>query len=93
MKKLLCVCLVSIVITSCAEKAVAASPVLSDSEKLVQGKTIFENSCNRCHELPTPTDFSSVEWVGIMNAMAPKAKLSEEQHQWVYNYVVSVPKK
>ena len=37
-------------------------------------------------------DIPSVQWVGIMNSMAPKAKLNDEQHQWVYDYVVSVKK-
>jgi hypothetical protein len=28
-----------------------------------------------------------------MNSMAPKAKLTDEQHQWVYDYIVSVKNK
>ncbi|MDH6251417.1 cytochrome c2 [Chryseobacterium sp. H1D6B] len=67
-------------------------PVNISSEKLAQGKTIFENSCGRCHDLPEPTKHTSVQWVGIMNAMAPKAKLNDEQHQMVYDYIVSVKK-
>jgi hypothetical protein len=27
-----------------------------------------------------------------MNSMAPKAKLTDDQHQWVYDYIVSVKK-
>lgn len=78
---------------SCTPKSVpAAESETSNAEKLAQGKTIFENSCGKCHDLPDPTAHSSVDWVGIMNAMAPKAKLTEEQHQLVYDYVVSVKK-
>lgn len=86
----------SILLASCTPKSapVAEAPrsATSTAEQMAQGKTIFENSCNRCHKLYEPTQFTAVEWVGIMNAMAPKAKLTEQQHQWVYDYVVSVKK-
>ncbi|MCS3532283.1 cytochrome C [Chryseobacterium sp. JUb7] len=85
----------AIALTSCTPKAsTAAAPSLavSTAEQIAQGKTIFENSCGRCHKLPDPTAHTSVQWVGIMNSMAPKAKLTDEQHQWVYDYVVSVKK-
>lgn len=98
MKKLIgSALLAAFFITSCTPKstAVATAPVAATStaEQLAQGKTIFENSCKKCHKLYNPDDFTSVEWVGIMNAMAPKAKLSEEQHQWVYDYIVSAKTK
>ncbi|KIC62428.1 c-type cytochrome [Chryseobacterium taiwanense] len=84
----------TILLVSCTSKAPVAksAPIASTStpEQIAQGKTIFENSCGRCHKLPDPTSHSSVQWVGIMNSMAPKAKLTDEQHQWVYDYVVSV---
>lgn len=78
-------------LASCTQKPVTATgPATSTMDRLAQGKTIYENSCARCHDLPEPTAHNSVEWVGIMNSMAPKAKLNEEQHQMVYDYVVSV---
>ena len=78
---------------SCTPKSVpVAKTATTEVDKLAQGKTIYENSCGKCHALPVPTDFTSVEWVGIMNAMAPKAKLNDAQHQLVYNYAVSVKK-
>ncbi|WP_419869502.1 c-type cytochrome [Chryseobacterium sp. CT-SW4] len=85
--------IIAVLLASCTQKAsVVTGPVSTSSEKLAQGKTIFENSCGRCHDLPEPTAHTSVQWVGIMNAMAPKAKLNDEQHQLVYDYVVSVKK-
>ena len=78
-------------ITSCTQKPAAiAGTKTYTAEYLAQGKTIFENSCGKCHDLPNPTDHTSIQWVGIMNSRAPKAKLNEEQHQIVYDYVVSV---
>lgn len=78
-------------LVSCTKKAIAQEETLK-AEKLAQGKVLFDNSCKKCHDLPVPTSFSSVQWVGIMNSMAPKAKLNEEQHQLVYDYIVSVKK-
>ena len=78
---------------SCTPKPTADSGTkTTTAEKLAAGKTIYENSCNRCHDLPEPTAHSAQEWVGIMNWMAPKAKLTAEQHALVYDYVVSVKK-
>ena len=79
---------------SCTPKpaVVASTSAVGTADRLAQGKTIYENSCKRCHDLPNPTDHTSVEWVGIMNSMAPKAKLNQEQHEMVYDYVVSVKK-
>jgi cytochrome c2 len=96
MKKLIAVAsFAAVLLGSCTPKAsTATAPTVATStaEQIAQGKTIFENSCGRCHELPDPTSHTSVQWVGIMNSMAPKAKLTDEQHQWVYDYIVSVKK-
>lgn len=85
--------LVIIFTVSCTPKpkVVEDSKTLS-AEHLAMGKTIFENSCARCHDLPNPAAYSAQDWVGIMNSMAPKAKLTDEQHELTYNYVVSVRK-
>lgn len=98
MKKLIGTSLLAaLLFASCTPKAVATTTApaaaTSTSEQLAQGKTIFENSCKKCHGLPKPDDFTSVEWVGIMNSMAPKARLTDEQHQWVYDYIVSAKTK
>ncbi|MGZ5211307.1 MAG: c-type cytochrome [Kaistella sp.] len=80
-------------LSSCTPKpSVVEGTKTSTAENLALGKTVFENSCGRCHDLPNPTAHSAQDWVGIMNSMAPKAKLTDEQHQLVYNYIVSVKK-
>lgn len=85
---------IAILAASCTPKATATAtatptPIKSTEAQIAQGKIAFENSCGRCHKLPDPASHNSVQWVGIMNSMAPKAKLTEEQHQWVYDYIVS----
>lgn len=80
-------------LASCTPKTpVVMTPKEITPEYLAQGKTIYENACKRCHDLPNPTDHSAQDWVGIMNSMAPKARLNADQHQMVYDYVVSVKK-
>lgn len=71
---------------------ITAEAETNSAERLALGKTIYDNSCGKCHDLPKPTDHSAQDWVGIMNWMAPKANLNEEQKQMVYDYVVSVKK-
>ncbi|WP_353148184.1 cytochrome c [Chryseobacterium sp.] len=97
MKKLIAAAsFTAILLVSCTPKATtattAAGTATSTSEQIAQGKTIFENSCGKCHKLPDPASHNPVQWVGIMNAMAPKAKLTDDQHQWVYDYIISVNK-
>ena len=78
---------------SCAPKpAVVEGTKMKSVEYLAQGQTIFQNSCGKCHDLPNPADHSAQDWVGIMNRMAPKAKLTDPQHDMVFDYIVSAKK-
>ncbi|WP_294285744.1 cytochrome C [uncultured Chryseobacterium sp.] len=96
MKKLIFGIAVAIAFTvvSCGPKSVAVTgPKYTSSEQLAQGKSIFENSCNRCHKLPDPAKHDDQGWINTLSRMAPKAKLTDEQHQMVYDYLISVNKK
>ena len=73
---------------SCTQKGVASGN-LTKSESIAQGKVIFENSCGKCHDLPNPKSHTDAQWTGIVNAMAPKAKLSDAQGTMVYDYVTA----
>ncbi len=94
--KCLFLCLTIVIIgsaPSCTPRpAVVEGTNLSSVENIALGKTIFDNSCGKCHDLPNATDYSARDWVGIMNSMAPKAKLTDVQHEIVYNYLISVKK-
>lgn len=78
--------------SSTSDKVVGYSPSFTGKKQLTEGmiaegKTLFENSCAKCHALPSPKSFTDEKWVGIMNAMAPKSKLSDKQSELVYDYV------
>ncbi|PWN58666.1 cytochrome C [Chryseobacterium viscerum] len=84
----------SVFLVSCGPKSVAVTgPKYTSSEQLTQGKTIFENSCTKCHKLPEPTKHDNQGWINTLSRMAPKAKLTDDQHQMVYDYLISVNKK
>ena len=74
---------------SCSPKVQAEADNKFSEEYLAQGKTVFENSCARCHDLPNPSEHSNEAWTGILAEMAPKAKLNATQHEMVYNYIIS----
>ena len=78
-----------VLIISCTPKQGIPAVKARTAAELAKGKTVYDNSCGKCHDLPAPTDHSAQEWVGIMNAMAPKANLTDTQHQLVYDYIVS----
>jgi mono/diheme cytochrome c family protein len=63
---------------------VTANATLSD---LQQGRTLFVNNCQACHNLPNPDDYSKSGWSTILSAMAPRTALSSSQVTLVYKYV------
>ncbi len=94
MKKILfSAAVASIFMVSCARSNAVTGPKYTSAEKLTQGKTVFENSCNKCHALPEVTKHDDKGWMNTLSRMAPRAKLTDDQHQMVYDYLISVNKK
>ena len=54
---------------------------------LAAGEKTYNASCGRCHDLKAPAAYTTERWVGIMNWMAPKAKLDSMQKVQVLAYV------
>lgn len=85
---------VSFVVYSCGSTSTATSakPISASAkttENIAMGKNIYEANCGKCHELFSPTKFNDEKWVEVMNWMAPKAKLTDEQKAYAYLYVSS----
>lgn len=80
----------SLLLASCARSNAVTGPKYTSSDKLLQGKTIWENSCNKCHELMDPKKHDDQGWINTLSRMAPRAKLTADQHQMVYDYLISV---
>jgi PBP1b-binding outer membrane lipoprotein LpoB len=54
---------------------------------LQAGRTLFVNSCGRCHSLYSPDSYSAASWKSIVPGMASRAGLSSTQASQVIKYV------
>nr|WP_294777241.1 cytochrome c [uncultured Flavobacterium sp.] len=94
--KVLALAVLATIIYSCASKSsvpTAATPkeevkaAVTMTADLAEGKTLYENSCGRCHSLYKASDFNAEQWKPIVARMTPKARLNDEQGQKIYNYL------
>lgn len=94
-------CLLGVIVYSCKTQQ-TTSPTsetnsvianLSNEEMMKKGEDLFNLRCGRCHGLPTPSEHTVADWKPIMDAMAPKAKLTPEETNWVLAYVNANAKK
>jgi mono/diheme cytochrome c family protein len=54
------------------------------------GYEIYRGRCAGCHHLPLPTAHGEEKWRRAMQEMAPKAKLTPEEHDLVLRYILAV---
>ncbi|MBL7812446.1 MAG: hypothetical protein JNL57_09515 [Bacteroidetes bacterium] len=57
--------------------------------QLDNGNTIYHTDCKKCHDVPAETKFGEEKWGQILDAMAPKAKLTEPQKSDLKLYILS----
>jgi cytochrome c5 len=98
--KVMALAVLAVIIYSCASKSsvptaevpktpevkTVAAAVLTP--ELAEGKSLYENSCARCHRLYDAKEFSAEQWKPIVLRMQPKARLDDAQGQKIYNYLV-----
>ncbi len=98
-----------IVLAACTKKATPASSTSSTTttdavkteteikqpaaDLAVQGKGIYDTKCQRCHQGKQAANYTSVQWESILEKMAPRAKLTEEETKQVHAYVMAHAKK
>jgi cytochrome c5 len=71
-------------------QAVKAKNADITMETLEKGHSIYYGACTRCHGAKNITSRSEEEWPKILDKMAPRAKLTQEEKSAVYNYVMGV---
>ncbi|HXC06639.1 MAG TPA: hypothetical protein VNZ86_17905 [Bacteroidia bacterium] len=60
-------------------------------DQLKEGYRIYtEDACVSCHEPKNIYDYELGEWKDIMDEMARKAKISDQQKEVVYKYVLAI---
>lgn len=67
----------------------SANTVNMLTKELYESKNLFENSCNKCHRLYLPNEFSKEEWPRILHKMQRKAKLDDPQIAGIQVYINS----
>lgn len=80
------------ILTSCSSSKKVVAETKEEvklTPELAEGKLLFENNCGKCHKLFSPEDFSKEEWQPIVMRMQKKARITDEQRDLVYNYLVS----
>ncbi len=60
--------------------------------ELKKGRKLYVNNCAGCHQLYTPNKYNALAWQHNLDAMQPKAKISDEHKKLIYNYLVNAPK-
>lgn len=87
----------ALMVWSCSHKmspaATTAGNANTTPDAAALGQTTYNAKCGRCHELKTTTDYTADRWVGIMDAMAPKAQLTDAEKGNVLTYVKANAKK
>jgi hypothetical protein len=59
-------------------------------EDLVAGRAIYVEKCSGCHTLPLPESKSADAWPKVIDEMADRSKLSQEDRTRVLRYLVTV---
>lgn len=59
----------------------------------IEGQSIFNTKCGRCHGLKIASDYTVDRWISIMQVMAMKAHLTDIEKENVLAYVKANAKK
>lgn len=89
--KILALSVVAMVLYSCSSKSTIPTAEVPKekvlSPELAEGKSLYENSCGRCHQLYNAKDYSAEQWKPIVQRMRKKARLDDAQGLKIYNYL------
>jgi cytochrome c5 len=69
-------------------KPVAKNMVMLTRE-LYESKNLYENSCNKCHNIYVPSEFTKEQWPKILKSMQKNAELSDPQIAGILDYINS----
>ena len=58
-------------------------------DELKKGYELYTTRCNKCHGLKSPDSRTAEQWTKVLVSMAPKAKLTAEEKDLVYKYLVN----
>lgn len=64
------------------------SSEISMADMISKGESIFQNKCGNCHDLPKVKDHTPENWKPILLRMQKAAEISDNEREYVYNYIV-----
>ncbi|MEN9446954.1 MAG: hypothetical protein RJA25_243 [Bacteroidota bacterium] len=67
----------------------ATEPIKTTTLSMEQKGALYAASCVRCHRLVHPDEYTKDEWIGWLDKMAPKAKLTAEQKNHVFDFLAA----
>jgi len=62
-------------------------------EDLKKGRVTYVKNCASCHQLFLPKNFNTKEWKDNLDKMQARAKITDDEKQLIYQYIVNAPKK
>lgn len=88
-KYLIILAALTALVAACAKKTTPATSAKTEVEPAATalGKSIYEAKCNQCHGLPPADAFTVQKWTKVIDWMAPKAKLKNDEKAEVMAYV------
>lgn len=99
MKKIILFVATICLVVACSQSFITPTQVDADRMKstypeitvasLIEGKTLMENNCHKCHGLIKPENESVEEWKHVVPIMAKKAKLNKEQETKILQYILT----
>lgn len=94
-------CLSTIIFTQCAKKATSTKTSATtvdevaeltkkyNPSQMAEGKAVFVGSCQKCHQLYQPAEFTIKKWNKILPDMSHKAELNANQAGLVRAWVIT----
>jgi mono/diheme cytochrome c family protein len=61
----------------------------ASSDSLAQGRELFVQRCDTCHELPAVSSQTLSAWPHIVDTMTKRSALDDQQHQAVLRYILA----
>ena len=71
---------------------IEATPTVSLGD-LKTGREIYVKKCSSCHQLHLPNQYNEKVWSSNLNEMQTRAKITDEEKQLIYQYLINDSKK
>jgi len=60
-------------------------------QQLLSGRKLYVEHCGGCHNLHFPKEYDATGWKKHLEEMQPKAKITDEEKQLIFQYLTSQP--